>query len=185
VSLARSRKQRIGTEYLAEYVFRPLAHVLVVPMAALRVPPPIVVIAGAATGIVAAVAIADGAFLLAAILLQLKTILDNADGQLARLTDQVTLLGRYLDSESDLLVNFVLCAALGAATGAWFVCAVTFVLMTAVLGANFNIEHAYRRVRVLVPASPPPVTRTERVLARVYDVVYGPQDRFAESFFSW
>ena len=33
------------------------------------------------------------------LLLQLKTLLDNADGQLARVTGRVTLVGRYLDTD--------------------------------------------------------------------------------------
>ena len=53
----------------------------------------------------------------AALLLQLKTVLDNADGQLARAAGKESVLGRYLDSESDLLVNAALFAALGHVTG--------------------------------------------------------------------
>ena len=52
--------------------------------------------------------------MLAAVLLQVKTVLDGADGQLARALDRVTVLGRYLDSESDLLVDAALFAALGS-----------------------------------------------------------------------
>ena len=50
----------------------------------LRVPPPAVVLASAATGLVAAVELAREQLVAAALLLQLKTVLDNADGQLAR-----------------------------------------------------------------------------------------------------
>ena len=51
------------------------------------------------------------------VLLQLKTVLDNADGQLARASGRVTLTGRYLDTEADLVVNAALFAALGYVTG--------------------------------------------------------------------
>ena len=47
---------------------------------------------------------------------QLKTLLDNADGQLARLTGSTSAFGRYLDSELDLLVNAALFAAAILAT---------------------------------------------------------------------
>ena len=56
---------------------------------------------------------ARGHLVAAALLVQLKTLLDNADGQLARLTGRVTAFGRYLDSECDLLVNAALFAAVG------------------------------------------------------------------------
>ena len=53
----------------------------------------------------------------AALLLQLKTLLDNADGALARATGQVTLTGRYLDTIADLVVNVAVFAALGIRHG--------------------------------------------------------------------
>ena len=108
-SLATSRKQRPSFELLCELVFRPLAHLVVVALLPLRVPPPAVV--GAATvdrprrGGRARRA---GHLVVAAILLQVKTVLDNADGQLARASGRVSVLGRYLDSESDLLVDAAL-----------------------------------------------------------------------------
>ena len=58
---------------------------------------------------------AQGRFLLAAILVQAKTVLDNADGQLARLSGRITAFGRYLDSELDLFVNAALFAAVAVA----------------------------------------------------------------------
>ena len=66
-----------------------------------------------AAGIAGAVELARGQLVAAALLIQLKTVLDNADGQLARLSGQVTLLGRYLDSLCDLLVDAALFAGLG------------------------------------------------------------------------
>ena len=180
--LARSRKQRRGTELLCEYVFRPLAHPLVLALAPLRVPPPAVVAAGAATGLVAAVAIADRRLVLAAVLLQAKTVLDNADGQLARLTGRVTVFGRYLDSESDLLVNAALFAALGWTSGRPLLAAAGFACLTLVLGVNFNLERLYRRERGERAEAMPAATGAAAVLARVYGLVYAPQDRLVERF---
>ena len=95
--LARSRKQRPGTEILCEYVFRPLAQLVVVALLPLRVPPPAVVLTATTVGLTAAAELARGQLLAAALLLQLKTILDNADGQLARASGRASALGRYLD----------------------------------------------------------------------------------------
>ena len=61
----------------------------------------------------AALALARGELVVAALLLQVKTLLDNADGLLARASGRVTLAGRYLDTEADLVVNAALFAALG------------------------------------------------------------------------
>ena len=116
-ALARSRKPRRGTELVCEKVFRPLAHPLVLLFARLRVPPTAVVVAAGAAGIAGALELGRGSLLAAALLVQLKTLLDNADGQLARLTGRITAFGRYLDSEVDLLVNAALFAALGQRAG--------------------------------------------------------------------
>jgi CDP-alcohol phosphatidyltransferase-like enzyme len=165
------RKPRRGFEVLCELGFRPAAHVVARALVPLRVPPPAVVLVGTATGLAAAVEIGRHAFLAGALLLQLKTVLDNADGQLARLSGRVTAFGRYLDSESDLLVDAAVFAALGLWIGPW--AALTgFAALTAVLSLNFNLERLSRGV---------PAPRGDGTLvARIYDVVYGPQDRLAD-----
>ena len=151
---------------LCERLFRPLAHAVVVPLAWLRVPPPAVVLLAAGVGITGAVELARGHFVVAALRVQLKTVLDNADGQLARLTGRVTAFGRYLDSECDLLVNAALFAALRTPLAA-----LGFVLLTLVLSTNFNVERLARGGMAAWDSS---------VLGRVYGVLYGWQDRLAD-----
>ncbi len=176
-SLARSRKPRQGKEILCEHVFRPLAHPLVLACARLRVPPPLVVAASGAAGLAAAVELGRGSLLAAALLVQLKTLLDNADGQLARLSGRVTALGRYLDSEVDLLVNAALFAAVGWATGRPALALLGFVALTAVLSLNFNVERLSRAAR----AEPEETAgRATSLLRLVYRAVYAPQDSLAE-----
>lgn len=165
------RKQRAGFDLVCELVFRPPAHLVARALAPLRVPPPAVVLAGTATGIAAAVEIGRHGFVAAAVLLQLKTLLDNADGQLARATGRVTDFGRYLDSESDLLVDAAVFAALGLWIGPSAALA-GFVVLTTVLSLNFNLERVSRGA---------PAAADGSFLGRVYAVVYGPQDRFAET----
>ncbi|HET7572276.1 MAG TPA: CDP-alcohol phosphatidyltransferase family protein [Gaiellaceae bacterium] len=175
----RSRKRRQGTELVCERVFRPLAHLVVLALAPLRVPPPLVAAASGATGIVAAVELGRGELLAAALVLQLKTVLDNADGQLARLTGRTSAFGRYLDSELDLLVDAALFAALGWHTDSVFLPLAGFVAMTAVLSVNFNAERLARGAA----AEPEPEAaggRATALLRRVYGLVYAPQDRVAE-----
>jgi phosphatidylglycerophosphate synthase len=162
---------------VCEKVFRPLAHPLVLVLARLRVPPPLVVAAAGAAGLAAAVELGRGSLVAAALLVQLKTLLDNADGQLARLTGRTSAFGRYLDSEVDLLVNAALFAALGWATGQPAVALVGFLALTSVLSLNFNAERLSRGVAAAEPEPEGPATA---FLRRAYDFVYGPQDRLAE-----
>jgi phosphatidylglycerophosphate synthase len=164
------RKQRGGFDLVCELVFRPPAHLVARALAPLRVPPPAVVLAGAAIGIFAAVEIGLHTFLAAALLLQLKTLLDNADGQLARGTGRVTDFGRYLDSESDLLVDAALFAGLGVWIGPWLALA-GFVLLTTVLSLNFNLDRIHRGA---------PAGWDGSVLGRVYAVFYGWQDGLSD-----
>lgn len=156
---------------LCEHLFRPLAHVVVVPFAALRVPPVAVVLTAASTGVLAAVELGRGRFVVAALLVQLKTVLDNADGQLARVTNRVTVFGRYLDSECDLLVNAALFAALGARFDAPGRAALGFVLLTLILSVNFNTERISRGAAASWDTS---------ALGRAYGLLYGWQDRLAD-----
>ena len=146
----------------------------------LRVAPPAVVLAGTSVGLLAAAMLAHGELLVAAVLLQLKTVLDNADGQLARASGRVTAFGRYLDSECDLLVNAAVFAALGSVTGEPLAAAAGFVVVTLVLSVDFNLELLYRRERGEAVTARPQATGATAVLARVYDVVYAPQDRLVE-----
>jgi phosphatidylglycerophosphate synthase len=166
---------------VCEAVFRPLAHPLVLLLARLRVQPPLVVVAAGVAGLAAAVELGRGTFLVAALLVQVKTLLDNADGQLARLARRTSAFGRYLDSEVDLLVNAALFAALGWKTGHAALALVAFLALTSVLSLNFNVERLARG------------TATERdhegrataFLRRIYGLVYAPQDLLAESLVAW
>jgi archaetidylinositol phosphate synthase len=162
---------------VCEKVFRPLAHPLVLVLARLRVPPPLVVAAAGVAGLAGALELGRGSLLAAALLVQLKTLLDNADGQLARLTGRTSAFGRYLDSEVDLLVNVALFAGLAWTTGRPTVAAAGFLALTSVLSLNFNVERLSREA----VAEPEAEGRATAALRRVYGVVYAPQDRLAEA----
>lgn len=173
-----ARKSKPCTELLCEHAFRPLAHLVVLALLPLRTPPPLVVCASAATGLAAAVALGRGHLLLAALLLQAKTVLDNADGQLARASGRITAVGRYLDSEADLLVDAAVFAALGWLTGRPLLAAAGFAALTLVLSVNFNLERLYKAERGW-PAEAMPAGGG--VLRHVYALAYAPQDRLVEA----
>ena len=140
-------------------------------------PPPLVVVSAGAAGVAAAVELGRGSLLVAALLVQLKTLLDNADGQLARLTGRTSAFGRYLDSEVDLLVNAALFAAVGWASGRTALALAGFLALTSVLSLNFNAERLSRRAT----ADPGADGAATAFLRRIYGAIYGPQDRLAEA----
>ena len=183
-TLSASRKQRAAAcnELACEYVFRPLAHGVVSVLAPLRVPPPLVVLASTVTGAASAWLIAGGNLLAGALLLQLKTVLDNADGQLARATGRVSVFGRYLDSESDLVVDALLFAAIGYETHRAVLAAVAFCALTLVLSVDYNLERLYRREQGEPPPPRERPTGATALVARAYAIVYAPQDRVVERF---
>ncbi len=150
-----AESRRAGRELVLDLVFRPLSDALVPALVRLGVSPPAVVLANAAVGLVAALALARGELLAAAVLLQLKTVLDNSDGQLARVSGRVTLTGRYLDTEADLVVNAAIFAALGYVTGQVPLAVAAFVALTIVLAVDFNVTELYREARGI--EQPPPL----------------------------
>jgi archaetidylinositol phosphate synthase len=179
-------ERRAGRELLLESVFRPLGNLCVPVLQWARVPPPAVVLANAAVGLVAAFALARGNLVVAAVLLQLKTFLDNLDGQLARAAGQVTLFGRYLDTLADLVVNAALFAALGYATGQSFLAAAGFVALTLVLAVDFNVTELYRETHAIANPPPPATGGTaERILGTLYGALFAPLDRAVHSFADW
>ncbi len=174
----RNEPRRAGRELLLEVVFRPVSNLAASVFARAGISPPAVVLVNAAAGLVAALALAAGDLVAAALLLQVKTLLDNTDGQLARISDRVTLLGRYLDTEADLLVNAAIFAALGYVTGQPLLAAAGFVALTLVLAVDFNMTELYREARgVSIPAPMPTGGRVERALEWIYARVFGPLDR--------
>ena len=175
-------ERRAGRELVLESVFRPLSNFFVPLLQRAKVPPPAVVLANAAVGFVAALAIARGELIAAAVLLQLKTLLDNMDGQLARVSGRVTLSGRYLDTLADLLVNAAIFAALGYVTGQPLLAVLSFVALTLVLAVDFNVTELYREAHG-IPSPQPPATgeSAERVLASLYAAVFAPLDRAVRS----
>ena len=183
---AASDKDRPATELVVSAFYGPLAHRLALLLLPLRAPPPAVVLAAGAMGLGAAAALGLSSFVVAALLLQAKTLLDNADGRLARLSGRVTLLGRYLDTESDTALNLVLFAILGAVTGRPWLALAAFCVLTLVLSVDYNLAHLYREARGGDPDVVPATGgRGERALELVYRVLFAPQDRAIRAFSSW
>jgi archaetidylinositol phosphate synthase len=188
----KSLKPRPRIEYVSEYGFRRVAHLVVLALLPLRVAPTNLVIFHTVLGVIAGVLIAQNQLLWAALLIQIKTVLDNADGQLARASGMVSEIGRYADTEGDFVVNIALFAGLGALTGQWFLALLAFVVFTLMLSLDFNWEYLYRLERKEY-FRPAPDTSQENqavlgVLEWFYRTVFKPQDslirRFSEGRFT-
>lgn len=165
-------------------VVAPLARLLVRLGARWQLNPLHLVLTHGALGLLAALFVALGgnvAFGMAALLLVLKMLIDNVDGGLARATDQVTEMGRYLDTEVDFVVNIALFAALSLYAPGWL-CTAAFVLLTLILTFDFNAEYLYRLRRdgVTTPPPQPPGAPLAwlNVARTVYRGLFAPQDRF-------
>jgi archaetidylinositol phosphate synthase len=141
-TLEQTRKARPGIEWASERLFRPLAQRLIPPFARRGVNPAHLVLFHTALGLYAAHSIRRGGRLTPALLLQVKTVLDNLDGQLARATGQTTETGRYLDTEMDLVVNAALNVAL---VGRWGL--PLTLLQSLILTVDYLWERDYRAAR--------------------------------------
>lgn len=193
LSFGTSLKARVVQEFSNLLIFRPLGYLVARLLYPTPVSPPALVLLHTLLGLAVAYLIAryPELDLISALLLQLKTVLDNADGQLARLRDEADELGRYLDSEADLLVNAALFGALYLRTGEpWFTLA-AFVLFTLILSWDFNAEYLYQAARgePFRPQAPGPDTFGLRLLRGVYALVFAPQDRLVRrlegALFEW
>ena len=143
----------------------------------MRVPPPAVVLANVAVGLAAACALGSGELVAAALLLQLKTLLDNADGLLARASGRVTLLGRYLDTEADLVVNVAVFVALGSATGSRGSRSRASAQPRSCSASTSTWRAPARGARATDRVSGACRGQVERALERVYRILFAPQDR--------
>ncbi len=175
----RSLKVRPAPELVNFALFRPLGFLVARSFLRTPVRPTDLAVAHAVLGLCAASLIARGADRLAALLLQAVTVLDNADGQLARLRGEETELGRYLDTELDAAVNLALFAAVAARTGQRCRSLAAFTVLTLLLSWDFNVEYLYRSARGEV-FRPELSDRDGWRLALtrwIYRIVYTPQDQ--------
>lgn len=77
-----------------------------------------VTIAFMASGLIAIYCIIEGYYWLAAFFLILKSILDAADGELARIKQKPSYTGRYLDSVADIILNALFLVSISYVTAA-------------------------------------------------------------------
>jgi phosphatidylglycerophosphate synthase len=180
--LAHAEKDRPARELVIAYAFGPLAALLVRGLLPLRIAPPTVVLAHFTVGLVAAVLLGTTTLVAAAVLLQVKTLLDNADGLLARASGRVTLLGRYLDTEADLVVNAAVFTALAIVTETPWLALAGCLASVLVLSLDFTLAELHREVRGRPTPLPARSGRgVERALEGAYRMAFAPQDRLVRA----
>ncbi|GGL67989.1 CDP-alcohol phosphatidyltransferase [Deinococcus aerolatus] len=157
------------------------------PLARLNVYPTHVVLFHTVLGVSAAWLIRRGgpwwrSRLAPALLLQLKTVLDNLDGQLARATGQTTETGRYLDTEMDLAVDLALNVAIAGRAGVPLT-----LLQSLILTTDFLWERDHRAARGEVfreaAAQAGDNPRVLAALKAVYAAYFLPQEQALGGWF--
>jgi phosphatidylglycerophosphate synthase len=203
-SYEKSVKSEISDELINVYVLRPAAGVIVRLLYNTRVTPNQVTVASTAAGLAAAAFYLQGEARMTAVaglLVTLKDLLDSADGQLARVKEQYTRIGRFLDSIGDFVVDAAVFCAIGwvlSASGANL-----WILGLAFLGfagitlrvsyhvfyqASFlHLEQKYEINRVTEELNEEDLRgdRSARVLQRVFQFIYGWQDRLMVRIDAW
>ncbi len=101
---------------------RPVARLISTALKNTRFTPIDVTIWFIISGLIAVACILNGSYWLAAFFLIFKSILDAADGELARIKKTPSYTGRYLDSVADIILNAIIFLALWYITDAniWY-----------------------------------------------------------------
>jgi phosphatidylglycerophosphate synthase len=97
---------------------RPVARIIANSLKNTRFTPIHVTIAFVISGLIGVACILYGYFWAAAFFLILKSILDAADGELARIKETPSYTGRFLDSVSDIILNAIILMAVWYITDA-------------------------------------------------------------------
>ncbi|WP_035337225.1 CDP-alcohol phosphatidyltransferase family protein [Dokdonia sp. PRO95] len=140
------------------------------------------------SGIMAIACIVEGYYFLAAFFLVLKSILDAADGELARIKNTPSYTGRYLDSISDILLNAAILYTIGFITNAslyWTVLAFLCIQLQGtlynyyyvILRSKLNGDTTSRIIEIGIPkALPGEQQSTVTFLYKTYRILYGAFD---------
>lgn len=124
---------------------RPIAKIIANSLKYTRFTPIHVTIGFIISGLIATYCILKGHFLLAAFFLILKSILDAADGELARVKEKPSYTGRYLDSVADILLNAIFFISIWYITNtAFLICLLAFLGMQ-LQGTLYNYYYVILR----------------------------------------
>ncbi len=142
------------------------------------------------SGLIAVFCITNNNYFLAAFFIVLKSGIDAADGELARLRNKPSYFGRYLDSIFDILLNFLLITAVCWVDKASLLLAFLSFISIQLQGTLYNYYYVILRNKSVggdntskifeykSPRALPGETQNEvDVLFKIYKIVYGIFDK--------
>ena len=203
-SYRKSLKSDLSDELINTYLLRPIAGLIVWALYNTPVTANQVTIASTIAGLVAAFFYLKGtseAFIVAGLLVTLKDLLDSADGQLARAKQQYSRVGRFLDSIGDFVVDAAVFSAIGwilyQSSGHWWM---LLLALLGLIGISLRVSfHVFYQVNFLHLQKQLANNRlseeiqeedlkkggAELVLQRIFQCIYGWQDRLMEKVDQW
>ncbi len=168
---------------------RPIAKIIAKALKNTAFTPIHVTIAFIISGLIAIVFILEAHYWLAAFFLILKSILDAADGELARVKQKPSYTGRYLDSVADIILNAIIFISIWYVTNSsiW-ICTLAF-LGLQLQGTLYNYYYTILRNKLdgdttsrvfenKVPfALPGEKQQHVNILFRLYKILYSSFDK--------
>jgi len=136
------------------------------------------------SGLFAIFCILNGLFLAAAFFLILKSILDAADGELSRVKETPSYVGRYYDSIADIILNFFILLSFSQITGDTYGYIFLAFIGIQLQGTLYNYYYVIlrntvsgdRTSRIFEDKAPIAFKgenqRTVNVFYRIYDILY-------------
>ncbi len=191
-------------EVINIYLLRPLASLIVWILYPTRVTPNQITMTAILIGIGSAVAYAEGSpggILVGGFLILLKDILDDADGQLARVKQMYSRRGRFLDSIGDIVVNLFVFTAITMTIYQGHPSVFTILLgIASLMGITLRVSyHVFYQVSYLHLEERYTMNRlTEEItdedrrgdtvvyrLQQIFTLIYGWQDRLMLKIDRW
>ncbi|RDI57544.1 CDP-alcohol phosphatidyltransferase family protein [Flavobacterium glaciei] len=142
------------------------------------------------SGLIAIYYILDGSYFLAGLFILLKSGIDAADGELARLKNRPSYTGRYLDSVFDIILNFLFLMTICYVSKTSFWMTILAFIGIQLQGTLYNYYYVILRNKSVggdttskifeyksPKALPGETQKSVDILFRIYTVVYGTFDK--------
>ncbi len=168
---------------------RPLARYISHALKKSTITPIHITIAFIISGLMAIVCIVNELYWMAALFLVIKSILDAADGELARVKNTPSYTGRYFDSVADIILNFLVLITIGYLTEAGVIMVLLSFIGIQLQGTLYNYYYVILRNRFegdttsrIFEDGIPTALKGEKqkhvnVLFRMYKMLYTPFDK--------
>ncbi len=168
---------------------RPIARLIANAFKNTSVTPVQITIGFIISGLIAILYMLSGSYWAAAFFLILKSILDAADGELARVKNTPSYTGRYLDSVADIILNFLFFTTIAYITDTNVIYAFLAFLGVQLQGTLYNYYYVILRnnsngdttSRIFEDSSPSAMSGEKQsivnALFRAYKLLYGKFDR--------